>query len=119
MSYKMTPKQFKEIRQLRGISQGALAKHLKASTNIGSRDLVARMEAGTSPVQPYIEKTMNSFKLFGLPIEGQKLKQEEEEKSCESMGKGSLQAAVIDAIEDNHTSNEDLRMLLSDCLEFL
>ena len=54
----MKPKHFKRIRERLGQSQTSLAGLLKEMTGVGSRQLVAKIEAGKTPIMEHIEDAM-------------------------------------------------------------
>ena len=63
---RITKEDFKRIRSLAGYGQKEMADYLKEETGVGSRDLVAKIEAGTASINfnifKAIDKLANSLK---------------------------------------------------------
>ena len=57
----MKPKHFKRIRERLGLSQTSLAATLNHMTGVGSRQLVAKIEAGKTPIMEHIEDAINEL----------------------------------------------------------
>ena len=58
----MKPSDFRSIREMLKLTQEQLGLKLKRMTGFGSRQLVAKIEAGKTPIKQHIEKAITKLK---------------------------------------------------------